>query len=72
MPEAARKAEEPGGARSPPVSPAVRRANKNTLFLSFPQELSPLHSFYTAHPHFAVALFFPLPQSACSQKREMF
>jgi hypothetical protein len=47
-------------------------ADKNTLFLSFPQEVSPLHSFYTTHPHFAVALIFPLPQSACSQKREMF
>jgi hypothetical protein len=42
------------------------------FFLSFPQEISPLHSFYTVEPQFAVALIFSLPQSACSQKREMF
>jgi len=47
-------------------------ANKNTFFLSRPQEISPLHSFYTMEPQFAVALFFSLPQSACSQIREMF
>jgi len=70
--------------RGPPVSCAAlllaprflrqtaAAANKNTLFLPFPQEVSPLHSFYTTHPHFAVALIFSLPQSACSQKREMF
>jgi hypothetical protein len=50
----------------------IAAANKNTLFLPFPQEVSPLHSFYTTHPHFPVALIFSLPQSACSQKREMF
>jgi hypothetical protein len=45
---------------------------KVRFFLSFPQEISSLHSFYTVEPQFAVALIFPLPQSACSQKREMF
>jgi hypothetical protein len=48
------------------------RPNKKALFLSFPQEVSPLHSFYTTKPHFAIALILPLPQSASSQKREMF
>jgi hypothetical protein len=49
--------------RAKPASSSYRRANKNTLFLPFPQEVSPLHSFYTTEPHFAVALIFPLPQS---------
>src|SRR5208282_3458509 len=45
---------------------------KVRFFLSYPQEISPLHSFYTVEPQFAVALIFLLPQSACSQKRAMF
>jgi hypothetical protein len=45
---------------------------KTTLFLSLPQEVPPLHSFYTTQPHFAVALIFKLPQSACSQERDLF
>jgi hypothetical protein len=39
---------------------------KVRFFLSYPQEISPLHSFYTVEPQFAVALIFSLPQSACS------
>jgi hypothetical protein len=31
---------------------------KVRFFLSFPQEISPLHSFYTVEPQFAVALIF--------------
>jgi len=46
---------------------SVCGTNKAILFLPFPQEVSPLHSFYTTEPHFAVALIFPLPHSACSQ-----
>jgi hypothetical protein len=56
-----------------PTGGALRqRANKNTFFLSFPQEVSGLHSFYTVRAQIAVALIFVVPQSAFSQKREMF
>jgi hypothetical protein len=58
--------------RAKPAGLSTRRAIKTTLFLPFPQKVSPLHSFYTTEPHFAIALIFPLPQSALSQKREMF
>jgi hypothetical protein len=57
------------GGKLPPdcLADAVARgANKSTFFLSFPQEISLLHSFYTVEPQFAVALIFPLLQSACS------
>jgi hypothetical protein len=52
--------------------PAARRANKNTLFLSFPQEVPLLHSIYTVRAQFPVAQLLLLPQGACSQKREIF
>jgi len=40
---------------------------KVPFFLSVPQEVAPLHSFYTTEAQFAVALISPLSQSACSQ-----
>jgi hypothetical protein len=55
---------------SPQGFPA--QEDKDLLFLPFPQEVSPLHSFYTTKPQIAVALMVALPHSACSQKREMF
>jgi hypothetical protein len=54
------------------LGPGSRHTIKPALFLLLPQEVSPLHSFYTTKAQFAVALIFPLPQSASSQEREMF
>jgi hypothetical protein len=43
------------------------RGNKSTVFLSFPQEVSWLHSFYTVAVQIDIALIFLVRQSAESQ-----